>query len=120
MLSTTDILTIIEEQETINIKELTKKLQIPQEQVEKILKDLNKHNLVDYDTQTGETKLSQWLVNLNKTIENIKPSIATIILPKNQEIKIEDLTIGNFIGTDLELNLKIKGKQKEIAICKIT
>jgi len=120
MLSTIDILAIIKEEETYNIKQLAKKLEIQLEQLEKIIKDLSEHELVEYNQQTGKVKMSPWLTNINKEIEGIKPATGTIILPKNQEIKLQDVTIGNFTDTDLELNMTLKAKQKEIAICKIT
>ena len=119
MLSTTDILTTIKEEETYNIKQLAKKLEIPTEQLEKIIKDLKEHDLVEYDEQTGEVKLPSWLVNIEKEVENIKPATGNIILPKNQEITIQDVVIGNFTDKDLELNLRLKMKLKEIAIYNI-
>jgi len=115
-----DILAIIEEEEAYNIKQLAKKLEIQLEQLEKILEDLSEHNLVEYNQQTGKVKISPWLTNINKEIEGIKPATGTIILPKNREIKLQDVTIGNFTDTDLELNMKLRTRQKEIAICKIT
>lgn len=117
MLTTTDILTTIKEEETYNIKQLAKKLEIPTEQLEKIIKDLREHDLVEYDEQTGQVKLPSWLVNIEKETENIKPKTGTIILPKNQEITIQDVVIGNFTDKDLELHVRLKMKLKEIAIC---
>lgn len=119
MLSTTDILSIIEEEKMYDIKQLAKQLEIPVVQLEKILKDLSKHNLVEYNQQIGKVKISSWLINIDEEIEHLKPTTGTIILPKNQEIKLQDVTIGNFTNEDLELNVKLKAKQKEIAICEI-
>ncbi|MDH5754678.1 MAG: hypothetical protein OEY95_05700 [Candidatus Bathyarchaeota archaeon] len=120
MPTTTDLLSIIEQEETPNINQLAKKLGIPIKQLEKILKDLSEHNLVEYNQQTGKVKPSPWLININQEIENIKPSTGTIILPKNQQIKLQDTTIENFTNTDLELNIRLTTKNKEIAICKIS
>jgi len=114
---TTDLLSILEEEKTSNIKQLAKKSGIQVPQLEKILKNLSKHNIVEYNQQTGRIKMSPWLLNAEKMIENIKPATATIILPKNQEIKLQDIVIGNFTDKDLELNLRLTVKQKEIAIC---
>jgi DNA-binding MarR family transcriptional regulator len=119
MQTTTEILTIIEEQETHNIKQLAKRLEIPTEQLKKIIKDLKQHDLVEYDEQTGEIKLASWLLNIEKEAEKIKPATGTIILPKNQEITIQGVAIGNFTDKDLELNVRLKAKLKEIAICNI-
>ena len=120
MLSTTDILSIIEEEKIYDIKRLAEQLEMPVVQLEKILKDLGKHNLVEYSQQTGKVKISPWLINIDEEIEYLKPTTGTIILPKNQEIKFQDVTIGNFTNEDLELNVKLKAKQKEIAICEIS
>lgn len=116
MLTTTDILSTIEEQKTHNIKQLAKNLDIPLEQLEKILKDLHEHELVQYNQQTGKVTLSTWLASINEQIEDAKPAAGSLILPKNQEIKIQDITIGNFTEKDLELNIRLKTKTKEIAI----
>ncbi|MEM2506759.1 MAG: hypothetical protein QXF61_06955 [Nitrososphaeria archaeon] len=119
MLSIIDILATIREEETYNIKQLAKRLEIPTEQLEKIIKDLREHNLVEYDDQTGQVKLPLWLVNIEREFENIKPATGNIILPKNQKIKIQDVVIGNFTDKDLELSLRLKLKLKEIAICNL-
>ncbi|MBS7636760.1 hypothetical protein KEJ37_05440 [Candidatus Bathyarchaeota archaeon] len=120
MLTTADIITAIVEEEICNIKSLSKKLEIPLEKLEKILIDLGEHDLVEYNQQTGEVKPSHWLADLSREVENLKPTTGTIILSRNQEIRLQDITIGNFTDADLELNVKIGAKQKEIAICKLT
>jgi len=117
MPAATDLLSILEEEKASNIKQLAKKSGIQVTQLEKILKDLSKHNIIEYNQQTGRIKMSPWLISVDKEIENIKPATATIILPKNQEIKLQDIVIGNFTDKDLELNIRLAVKQKEIAIC---
>jgi hypothetical protein len=119
MLSTTDILSIIEEEKVHDIKKLAKQLEMPVIQLEKVLEDLNKHNLLEYNQQSGKVKISPWLININEEIKHLKPTTGTIILPKNQEIKLQDIIIGNFTNEDLELNVKLKAKRNEIAICEI-
>ena len=120
MLSTIDILSIIEEQEIYDAKYLAKKLGIPLEQMKEILMNMDKHTLIEYDPRTGKVTLPTWLINIEKKMEKIKPTTGEIILPKYQEIKIQDITIGNFTKNDLELKLRFKAKQKEIAICDIS
>lgn len=117
MLSTIDILAILKEGETYNIKQLSEKLEMPTQQLKKIIKDLSERNIVEYNEQTGQVKLPLWLLNIEKEVENIKPATGTIILPKNQEIIIQDVAIGNYTEKDLELNIRLKMKLKEIAIC---
>jgi transcription initiation factor IIE alpha subunit len=118
-MSAADILSFIEERGKCNIKDLAENLQIPEDRLERLLLDLGRHNLVEYDRLTGEVKLSSWLAEIDRVLEEVKPSIATIIIPKNQSIKVEEISIGNFTDVDLEINLRLMGKRKEIAICKI-
>jgi len=119
MLSTTDLLSVIEEQKTYTVKQLAKNLEIPLEQLEKILNELSQHDLVQYNQKTSKVKLSPWFANIDQEIGNAKPATGSFILPKNQEIKIQDITIGNFTEKDLEINIRLKAKTKEIAIAEI-
>jgi hypothetical protein len=50
-------------------------------------------------------------------MEKMKPATGEMILPKYQEIKIQDIIIGNFTRNDLELRLRLNARLKEIAIC---
>jgi hypothetical protein len=117
MLSTVDMLSIIQEQKTIDIKQLAKKLEIPTNDLETILVDLAKYKLVDYNEKTGQIKLPNWLTKIDQEIEKIKPTTGTFILPRYKEIKIQDTTIGNYTKNELELHIRLKAKHKEIAIC---
>ena len=120
MLTTADLLAIIEEQKVKNIKKLAKEIEISQERLELILTDLSRHNLVEYDPITGKVMLPRWLLDINKEIEKEKPSTGEIILPKYKEIRIQDTLIGNYTTRDLELKLRLRAKLKEIAICEVT
>jgi len=119
MLSAIDILSTIEEEKTYNIKQLAKKFEMESEQLKEILEDLSKHNLIEYNPQTGKVTLPAWLININKEIKTIKPATGAIILPRYQEIKIQEISIGNFTRNDLELKMRFRAKLKEIAICDI-
>jgi len=115
-----DILTAIEEQKVYNVRQLAKNLNMEQKQLEDIIEDLIRHNIVDYNRRTGQVALPVWLVNINKEIGNVRPTTGEIILPKDQEIEIQDVTLGNFTKSDLELKIRLKPKRKEIAICEMS
>jgi DNA-binding transcriptional MerR regulator len=119
MLSTADVLSSIEEKRTVSVKKLAKKLEIPLDNMKEILADLAEHKLVEYNEKTGRTRLPNWLSKIDEEIEGLKPATGAIILPRYQEIKIQDVTIGNFTKNDLELKLRIKAGQKEIAVCDV-
>jgi hypothetical protein len=114
------MLSLIEEQRTIDIKQLAKKLEIPIGNLKEILMDLAKYKLVEYDEKTGKIKLPDWLTKIDKEIEKLKPATGAIILPRYQEIKIQDITIGNFTKNDLDLKVRLKARLKEIAICDLS
>jgi hypothetical protein len=120
MLSTIDILSSVEEQKTVDIKQLAKKLEIPLSSLKEILIDLALYKLVEYNEKTGKINLPNWLTKIDKEIEKLKPAIGAIILPRYQEIKIQDITIGNFTKNDLELKVRLKARLKEIAICDVS
>ncbi|MEM3697487.1 MAG: hypothetical protein QXQ94_08335 [Candidatus Bathyarchaeia archaeon] len=119
MLSVIDILSLIEERKNITLKLLAKSFEIPTQRLNKILLDLSKHNLVDYNPKSGTVKLPKWISQINEKFEDIKPATGTIILPESQEIKIQDISIGNYTKEDVELNVRFRGKLKEIAICNL-
>lgn len=120
MVTVADLLTLIEEQKTKNIKQLARETEIPKEQLHLILMDLSQYNLVEYDVKTGDIKVSRWLLNINQKIEKSKPPTGEIILPKYGEIRIQDMVIGNYTTKDLELKVRLKARLREIAICELT
>ena len=120
MLSTIDLLSLIEEQKTFDIRQLAKKLQIPLGNLKEVLADLARHKLLDYNEKTGRIKLPNWLAKIDKEIQELAPATGAIILPRYQEIRIQDVAIGNFTKNDLELNVRLKAKLKEIAICDVS
>jgi hypothetical protein len=120
MLSTIDILSLIEEQKTVDIKQLSKKLEISLGNLKEILIDLANYKLIEYNEKTGKIKLPNWLTKIDREIEELKPATGAIILPRYQEIKLQDLTIGNFTKSDLELKVRLKARLKEIVICDLS
>jgi hypothetical protein len=117
MLSALDILSAIEEYKTVDIKQLAKKLEIPADNLREILLDLAKYKLIECNEKTGKINLPRWLTKIDKEIEGLKPATGAIILPRYQEINIQGITIGNFTKNDLELNVRLKARLKEIALC---
>src|SRR3990170_8481121 len=94
MLSTIDILSSVEEQKTVDIKQLAKKLEIPLSSLKEILTDLAQYKLVEYNEKTGKINLPSWLTKIDKEIEKLKPATRAIILPRYQEICITKQEFG--------------------------
>jgi hypothetical protein len=115
-----EILLAIEEGETLSDIELAKKLDIPMDQLEKILTDMMEKSVVEYDKQSGKIRLSGWIANLGKELETVRPATGSIVLPKNQEVKLQDVVIGNYTSSDLELLVRLRTNRKEIALRNIS
>ncbi|MBS7616987.1 hypothetical protein KEJ45_07305 [Candidatus Bathyarchaeota archaeon] len=119
MLTTADLLTILEEQKSKSIKQLAKETRIPEEKLHVILSQLSQHKILNYDSKTGKVTLPRWLIEVNRKIEEEKAATGEVILPKYAEIKIEDIMIGNYTENDLTLKYRLGAKRKEIAICDV-
>jgi hypothetical protein len=117
MLNTIDILSIIEEQKAVDVKQLATKLAIPPNKLMEILLDLAKYKLIECDEKTGQINLPYWLTKIDTKLEKLKPATGAIILPRYQEIRIQDVTVGNFTKNDLELKVRLKAGLKEIVVC---
>lgn len=120
MLTVADLLTLIQEEKNLNIRKLAKKLEIPQDKLQEIIKALERHNVLKYDSEKEKITLPKWLSNINKKMEATKPTAGEIILPKYQEIQIQDIAIGNYTKEALSLKIWLKAKRKEIAICDVS
>lgn len=114
------MLSLIEEQKTVDVKQLAKKLEIPLSNLKEFLTGLAEHKLIEYNETTGKINLPNWLAKIGKEIEKLKPATGAIILPRYQEIKIQEITIGNFTKNDLELKVRLKARLREIAICDVS
>lgn len=115
-----DILTLISEEEKCSLKQLAERLKIPEEKLEAVVKELSENDIVEYDQHSGIVKMSSWLAEVERGVEEIRPAVGTIIIPKNQEVKIQDIAIQNFTGGDLEINVRLKAKLREISIRNLT
>jgi predicted transcriptional regulator len=120
MQSTIDILCVVEDEGVHNIKQLAKRLAIPVGQLETIVKSLSRYHLLDYDAKSGKITIPEWFADINREIEKAKPPTGAIILPSNEEVKIDDVVIGNFTKKDIELRVRLKAKVKEIAVCDLS
>lgn len=118
MLSIADILMEIKEEEC-DIKSLAEKFNLTIERLEEILKCLSEYNIVEYEQQTGKVRAPIWLSEIEVKMEEVNPVVGTMIIPKNQKVRLQEITIENFTDMDLELNIRLGPKLKEIAICKM-
>lgn len=92
------------------------------EHFEEILKCLSEYNIVEYEQQTGTVRAPRWLSEIEVKIEEVNPVnpvVVAMIIPKNQKVSLQEITIENFTDMDLEIYIRLGPKLKEIAICRI-
>lgn len=107
---------------------LATKLNIPQPQLEQILKTLQTKNIIQTNPQTKWIKLNPQYANLLTEPEPTpneeeatphKPTLATIIIPPKQDITIQNLHLTNTTPQTLEIHIRTCQKQTQIAINKL-
>lgn len=108
-----------------SLTKLSKKLDIPLNQLTEISKSLSEQEIVQYEEKARWVKLNcEWkrlLINEEPEEEKKehKPSVATIIIPPQGSIKIQNINITNATDKDAELWIRVCKKQVELAISRI-
>jgi len=109
-----------------NPQETAKALQIPTEKFQNIIKFLADSDLIQHNPATNQIKLSQnWktlLISQKETNSETKQgttAIGTIITPPQKTLVIQCTTITNLTDTNLELEIRMNKRIREIAINKI-
>ena len=108
-----------------NFPKLSKKLNIPLNQLITISKSLSEQDILQYEEKLKWVKLNpEWkplLVQEEQEEEKMehKPSVATIIIPAQGSISIQNIHITNATDKDIELWIRACKKRVELAISKI-
>lgn len=87
-----------------------------------MIKSLLKSSVIEYAPETRKIRLRSWVRNLPNSIEveNGKLTVGTIILPPSASIIIQDTVIMNVSDIEIELEVKIDGKIRELSIGKLS
>ncbi|TET18932.1 hypothetical protein E3J74_08495 [Candidatus Bathyarchaeota archaeon] len=114
-----------------NLNQIAQTLNIPPDQLAKTAKTLTKQGILRYKPEAKQLKINpNWLflTSQNKQDTNIeettdeeqKPPVATLVIPPQKTVTIQNLQITNATKeTPLELCIRILHKQTELAINKI-
>jgi len=111
-----------------NIAEITEALEIPQDKIQRIIEFLAEADLVQHSPQTNQIKINQnWKTSYIMPKETIhvtqgQPETAafgTIIMPPQKTLVIQCTRITNLTNNNLELEIRINKKLREIAITEI-
>jgi len=106
------------------LTQLSKKLELPTEQLTKISEILSEQGLIQYQEEAGCVKANpEWKPILSEEEEKEKlahkPTTGTIIIPPEESVTIQNVRITNVTEKEVELWIKVCKKFTEIAISKI-
>jgi len=116
------LLEILGNGEWHDLDEIARKLKINPGILEETLRFLGEHDLIKYEEETQRAKMNQaWRTLLLTELgeETQKQAVGTIIIPNRETITIQQTSISNLTGTDIELEIKIKGQIREITITQV-
>jgi len=123
MVKAQTLLGLIANGEWHSLNELAQKLNVPLNEVTKIVESLAECKVVTHLEETQQVRMCSWIRNLlanQKFSEEEKVALGTIILPPKANITIQDTVISNFTEDDLEIGVRINQKLKEVSISKIS
>ena len=105
-----------------SIEEIAKKTRTAEEKTEELIKILAEYQLVQYNEEVNAAKLNLSWKKLE--IEKEKPkkeemALGTIIIPKEHTIIVQNTRISNLTEDELELEIRMNKKIREIAIRKL-
>jgi hypothetical protein len=118
-LSIDKFFTIIKDGAWHSIDELSDQLGIQTSKLVELSNLLSKHGLLKYEEKTNRIKIeSIWKLILPEEEEPTEPktTVATFIIPPETSIDVQSTRISNISNVELEVNLRINQKIKEIAI----
>lgn len=102
-----------------SINELSDQLGLPPSKLTKLSKFLSDHDLLQYDEKTHRIKIKLvWKLLLPSEEEPTEPKIAvaTFMIPPQTSIDVQSTRISNISKVEVEVNLRIDDKIKEMAI----
>ena len=107
-----------------SLEEIAEKTEASPEKLEELLKTLSEYQLIRYDREVKAAKLNlSWkkleVEEKTKERKEEKMALGTIIIPKEHTIIVQNTRISNLTEEELELEIKMDKKIKEIAIKKL-
>ena len=106
-----------------SLEEIAEKTEATPEKLEELLETLSEYQLIRYDKELKAAKLNlTWKkleVEEKFKEEKEKMALGTIIIPREHTIIVQNTRISNLTKEELELEIKMDKKIKEIAIKKL-
>ena len=99
--------------------ELSDQLGLPISKLIEFSEFLSEHDLLKYEGKIGKIKIEPiWKLLLPEDAEptETKTTVATFIIPPETSIDVQSIHISNVSNVELEVNLRIDSRIKEVAI----
>ena len=118
------LIDLLKDGEWHSTEEMAEKTETTEKNIEELIKTLSEYQLLQYDEINKRAKLNMaWkkleLENRTREEKEGKMALGTIILPNEQTITVQNTKISNLTNEELELEIKMNGKIREIAIKKL-
>ena len=118
------LINLLKDGEWHSTEEMAEKTETTEKNIEELIKTLSEYQLLQYDEINKRAKLNlAWkkleLENRTHEKKEGKMALGTIILPNEQTITVQNTKISNLTNEELELEIKMNGKIREIAIKKL-
>ena len=109
----------IKDGEWHSIDELSDQLGLPTSKLAEFSRFLSERGLLKHEEKTGKIKIeSLWKLLLPEQAEptEAKTTVATFIIPPETSINVQSTHISNMSNVELEVDLRIDNRIKEMAI----
>jgi hypothetical protein len=107
-----------------NLKDIAWKTRVPVEHLRDYCVTLSRHEIVEYDAQSGRIRLGRELMdmitmlNANNRVGQkwCRKGVGTVIVPPQKGFQIQGISIENMTEQDLKIEFTFKMKPIEIVI----
>jgi hypothetical protein len=98
------------------MNELAEQLDIPSNKLNDFAGLLAEHNFIKYDDKTRRIKFGRQLLPPKEEPTEPRTAVATLVIPAESSINIQSTRISNLSNVEIEVNLRIDNKIREVAI----
>lgn len=92
---------------------------MPQDRLAELSRFLSEHGLARYDEKENKIRLEpKWKLLLPEEEKPTEPrtALATLIIPPDACVEVQSMQIRNLSGLELEINLRVDSRIRELAI----
>jgi hypothetical protein len=107
-----------------SLKDIARKTKVPIEDLSDYCVILSKHEVVEYDADSGKVKIGRELVKMITTLNAYdragqkwpRKGVGTVIVPPQKLFRMQGISMQNMTGQDLKIEFTFKTKPIEIVI----